>query len=519
VRVKGILVPAFLAATVAALLAPAARGEEWTFVGGASRGMGGSGVALDRSPYWNPATLSKFPSGEDAFDIANLIDEVDFSVLAGLEVSAQGDVIAEADDIIDLWDEKDYEQVQQRLDDGSASTTDIEYALVLIKEVNDLNRRGEGIYATSGAEAYLRIGKNIGVTVGNFAWSGADPNFDLSIFSAFSAGGFSTLFSTTGSGTPPSSADGWLLVNELKAEGIDDADARELAFLSEEAGIDLSQPDVRQGIVLAAVNTETGGAGTLYDNHSGFTLSGVVVQEFGINLSLPLFNERLSIGATAKLLHGITYKRDYYLKDIDSGEDLLNDTYQDFRENREESNKFGLDVGVRARPIPWVTLGAVAKNLTSPTFRLIGKGSYKVRPQVRLGAAFHPMDLLTFAIDFDLFRTDSEALDGYYSQLLGAGVAFKPVDSQLFGFALRAGAYRNLAMAAEETVYTAGFSMRIWAFELEFAGASSLYLKSMADVEKETMGDPSDPNPPRQVDLELPERLGLSVTFRFLLTF
>jgi hypothetical protein len=484
--------------------------------------MGGTGVAMDRSPYWNPATIHKFREEKDGKRITNFLQELDIGILFGLEVSAQGDVIAEADDVIDLVDEKDFDLVQDRLNNGSATAEDIEYALVLIKEINDLNRHGEGIYTGSGSCAYLRLGKNIGIVAGGYAWSGADPNFDLNLFSALSAGGFGQLFAITGTGQfPVPGGPGETLSNELQAIPIPAAEADQLAWLAEQAGLDLANADVRAGIVLAAQNTDSSPnpSETLYNNKSGFTLSGVIIQEIGLNLSLPILNDKFSIGGTVKLLQGITYRRDYVIKDIDTGKALLDETYQDFRENREVSNKLGIDLGLVARPVPQVAIGLCARNLTRPSFRMVGDGSYMVKPHVRMGLAFLPIKQLSFALDLDLTKNESQALAGFHSQLLGFGVEFKPSDTKLFGFALRAGAYRNLAMHDEEMVVTAGFTMRIWAFELDLGGSSTLYLKSMVDVEKETKGDPLAVNPPREVDFELPERLGLSFTLRFILKF
>jgi hypothetical protein len=498
-----------------------AAAEEWLAIGGEARGMGCTGVAMDRSPYWNPATIHKFREEKDGKRVTNFLQELDIGVLFGLEVSAQGDVIAEADDVIDLVDEKDFDLVQDRLNNGTATATDIEYALVLIKEINDLNRRGEGIYASSGTHAYLRLGKNIGVVAGGYAWSGADPNFDLDLFSALSSGGFAQLFALTGTGQVPTTGSGIVLSNELQTAGVPVPEARQLAWLSEQAGLDLGNSDVREGIVLAAANTSStfDPNQTLYENKSGFTFSGIIIQEIGLNLSIPILNDKLSLGGSVKLLQGITYRRDYVIKDIDTGKALLEQTYQDFRSNREVSNKLGIDLGLVAKPFPLLAFGLSARNLTRPSFRMVGDGSYMVKPHVRAGLAVFPIPQITFALDVDVTKNESQALAGFHSQILAFGFEFKPSDTKLFGFALRAGAYRNLAMHDEEMVITAGFQMRIWAFEFDLAGSSTLYLKSMVDVEKETQGDPLNPNPPRQVDLELPERLGVSLTLRFILKF
>ena len=69
----GILVAVWLAAC------GAARAEEWAVVGGAARGRGGTGVALDPSPYWNPAALHAFPEGKDASKISNFLDGFDLA--------------------------------------------------------------------------------------------------------------------------------------------------------------------------------------------------------------------------------------------------------------------------------------------------------------------------------------------------------------------------------------------------------------------------------------------------------
>jgi len=172
----------------------------------------------------------------------------------------------------------------------------------------------------------------------------------------------------------------------------------------------------------------------------------------------------LSVGGSLKLMHGTTYSQ---MLDIDDEDATDEDS---LKENKEDSDNIGLDLGVLLKPtaVPKLTLGLVAKNINAPAFDIADGGEIKADVQVRTGVQYTLSDSIEFAGDLDL-TTNKTLINGYDSQMIGGGVNFHPVS----WFALRGGLMQNLANSNEGLVYTAGIALGLQQFQLDISAQMS----------------------------------------------
>jgi len=158
----------------------------------------------------------------------------------------------------------------------------------------------------------------------------------------------------------------------------------------------------------------------------------------------------LSVGGSLKLMHGTTYTQTLAIDDKDVG------NQDNLKENKKDSDNFGLDLGVLFKPtaISALRVGLVAKNINAPAFDTADGGEIKADLQLRTGVQYTITDSLEVAGDLDL-TTNKTLINGYDSQMFGGGVNYHP----FLGFALRAGAMTNLANSNDGLIYTAGLSI------------------------------------------------------------
>lgn len=176
----------------------------------------------------------------------------------------------------------------------------------------------------------------------------------------------------------------------------------------------------------------------------------------------------LSIGASAKLMQGITYASKI---DIDTDSSDVSDNLSD---NSETSTAVGFDLGFLYQPKPLknVYIGLVGKNLNSPKFKTKSSGTttedYTVDPLYRVGLDYNIFhNRLDFAVDYDLSK--NSIATGGESQYLGGGVNYHPTS----WFSLRGGAMQNMANSDEGTVLTAGLGLGLKWISLDIAAEMS----------------------------------------------
>lgn len=226
-------------------------------------------------------------------------------------------------------------------------------------------------------------------------------------------------------------------------------------------------------LLSTAAETSEEGGGTLDDNTTSVMLSGFGVGEAAISYGYAM-NDRWSVGGNFKFMRGRVYGNRVVVFDEDA-DDIMKET----DENYNETNTFGVDLGVMAR-FEKFNLGIMGRNLNSPKFDgftdtiALSNGDnielhvddVRLKPQLTAGVAYFPFETVTIAADLDLIENET-LLGGYDSRKLSLGLEW-----DIFRIlALRAGAYRNLSESDIEWVYTAGLGLNLWLARLDVAGA------------------------------------------------
>ncbi len=124
-----------------------------------------------------------------------------------------------------------------------------------------------------------------------------------------------------------------------------------------------------------------------------------------------------------------------------------------------------MDVGAVYRPVDWLRVGVVAKDLNEPTFNTPSGGKFKLAPQVRAGLAVNPHESFTIAFDGDL-TANKTLVPGVKSRVLGLGV-----ETVLMKFiSLRVGALKNVKDSDTDITPTAGFGLSLFALHFDAGG-------------------------------------------------
>jgi hypothetical protein len=134
------------------------------------------------------------------------------------------------------------------------------------------------------------------------------------------------------------------------------------------------------------------------------------------------------------------------------------------------------------QPVDRLRIGITGRDLNTPRFEWNApEGKYKLRPQVRAGAAYNILPprpapsmrpIWIVAADIDVTENKSDALAGFKSRLVSGGTEIK-FPLWIFGLAVRAGLYDNLSSDTNSLTYTAGLGIRVWKLELDVAGGMS----------------------------------------------
>jgi hypothetical protein len=529
------------------LVAKASVAEEWIILGSKAQGMGGAGVASVRdgsATYWNPANLALVkrspvkkekkaekppaeapPKVEDmdrdipekpappgsgkkpAVPKAPEKEEIrlepagNLQLLGSVSLVAAGGMARELDDIVDLYRSTDFQGIVNRINDLTYNPDDLETLFRYIDELEDLDRPGEGFYATAGAGLFFRYGI-FGLSVYGLGYGGADPAID------FGTDGGAITDSTNfqefldfvpGGALNPGGQQLRTDLQPLVDQGIlTSGRADNYAYVAQESGVDLSDPNLRGVLVDVARSSGTFPNANILQNRTGFEFRMLVLEEAAITLSIPIIPGHLAIGANAKIIRGESFYERFRAVDLRDGEDVLDEFIDTFGENSEVTYQFGVDVGITLAITPDLWIGVVGRNLNRPTFDFEGPGDLALEPQVRAGIAFRPIESLTLALDFDVTVNDSDILQGFESRLLGGGIEWRPIDNPAVGLAIRVGCYANLVSETnEDPVFTAGLGLRIWILQIDSSAAMTF---SREDVEDDL-----------EEEIRVPERSGATV--------
>jgi len=192
------------------------------------------------------------------------------------------------------------------------------------------------------------------------------------------------------------------------------------------------------------------------------------VSEFPITYGRAI-NDDFAVGGNIKFMKARVYNTSVKIFDDDFSDALDNamDTYED-------SQNFGLDLGLLYRFGDDLRVGLVGRDLNSPEFdmrpRFSGDDdSIKEKPQLRAGLAYKPQSMVTLAMDLDLIKNDTTISGDYNSQNIALGLEFNAIDF----LKLRTGCYKNIAQGDIGLVYTAGLGINFWLFNLDVGASMS----------------------------------------------
>jgi len=178
---------------------------------------------------------------------------------------------------------------------------------------------------------------------------------------------------------------------------------------------------------------------------------------------------------------GITFLKTFQYSDTSSTGDIFGDWIDSG--DSEISHNVGIDLGLSWRPLDFVQVGLVARNVNGPSFNIAPfinptTGEYVTKvaldPQVRMGVALVPIRHLTLAADFDLTENVLKTLPGYRSRIVSLGAEYDIPIGRHFGLALRVGGYNNLSGTVnQDWAMTGGIGLRLGLFQLDASLGSS----------------------------------------------
>ncbi len=230
----------------------------------------------------------------------------------------------------------------------------------------------------------------------------------------------------------------------------------------------------------ANLNTNTGALDFVGNNTTALTGIGISTVQPALSFALSL-GGKVFIGANAKMIYASTFVNTEF-----AGSTGFNSFLDNIDRTTTRASNASLDAGIIVAPTESFSVGVVGRDLNSPSFPVQGVFAVKtspvppstvttqymikeieLKPQVRAGVAWKPIQTFTLAMDCDITKNKT-LVPGYEDQTLALGLE-KAFASEYFS--LRLGAYKNLADSEANTVYTAGLGARIFAFRLDLAGA------------------------------------------------
>lgn len=479
----------------------------WQMVGPRAMGMGGAGVAVAtgaEAQYWNPAGLA-------------VKDEMAQNLMLGVGVQMETtqDVIKSIDGLNDLSNQ--YKSLKNKINTGGSPTAqDLTTIFEGLGDISKLTKQGTGVVVgadggigtkfknfavsvrslgTAGVTPVVDA-KNLGVA-SSFGGSGLSFSADTSAFSAGSAraqaadilahiitatGTLASLNTLMGQSyaTPADMANA--LVHTAIGAGSTDAQILTLAQAAAE-----NLPSAAPLITTAASDPT---AGSYKDNQSRAMADAGAFTEAALGYGHEILNG-LQVGGNFKVIEGTLAQTGVLvLSDDKKIRDIISDAW----DNKKNSTNIGIDLGARLNFAELLdkdvwgkpTIGITARNINAPKFKRPGLpqnvpaaiaqswnyGDYKLKPQVRAGAALEMFQFLTLAADMDLTENQTNVA-GYNSRQMAFGAEIDLTKGKRWGLPVRVGLNKNVAEADSEMYYTAGIGLRVARFWLELAGAMS----------------------------------------------
>lgn len=497
----------YLIFTLFVCLSAASFAAPWQWVGPRAMAMGGAGVAAAYGPdaqYWNPAALVQKEGRNEKGWLFNL----------GVNAETTKTVLKSIDKFDDL--SKDYDNLSSKIKNGGTpNAAEVSTLFTGLSTIHDLVANEIGALANADAGLGLKF-KNFAFSVRSLGNMGITPVIDTQNLGLGTQGGSVglSLGATTTPVNPTNAAAANTLSSAIAAQpglladlntllGSSYASAQTLAnaFVNAAVSAGSTPQQIADAANQAAANmggaapiiksaASTGGISG-YDNNQTRAMADMAVfteASLGYGFSVV---KGVQIGGNIKAINGtIAQTGIMLLQENDDVGDILKDAWDE----KKNSTQLGIDVGalVNVRELSgsniWFNpqFGITAKNINSPKFDrptaptginpVIAAswktGDYKLKPQIRAGAALNPLSFITLAADIDLTENET-SIQGYDSRQLAAGVEINLVNRPSFNLPLRAGINKNVANSNAPMYFTAGLGFNASHFYMEFAGAIS----------------------------------------------
>ena len=478
--------------------------QPWQMVGPRAMGMGGAGVAVAtgaEAQYWNPAALAV-----DNEDDKNLI------IGLGAQLETTKDVADAVDGLNDL--SKQYKSMSDTLKThGTPTATDLNTVFKGLGDISKLTKQGTGILAGADGGIGTKF-KHFAVSVRSLGTIGVTPVVDARNIGFDNKGASQQGFNMVTTGTPANPSAVQVVANAIDATdtfgalntllGGGYANSTKLAesiVLTAEAQAGISPAQIMEMAQTIADNLPQAaeiiktagdaGGGTGYSNNESRVMADAgAFTEAALGYGHQ-FVPGLQIGGNIKVIEGtLTQTGIMVLSDDKDFSDIISEA----NKNKKNSTNVGVDLGARLSLAELLdseiwgkpTFGITARNINSPKFKRPGvptnldpvlaqdwnTSDYKLKPQVRAGAALEVLKILTVAADIDVTENDTN-VTGYKSRQLAVGMELDLTKGKKWGLPIRAGINKNVAESDSEMYYTAGVGLRLSRFWLELAGAVS----------------------------------------------
>jgi len=487
-----------VAVSMVVVLGQSGLASSFKILGTRPLGMGGAFVAVAEdaiAQYWNPAGFAL----QKGFDV---------QIPVGVGVETTEGLIDEVDDLGDIGET--VSAIQEKQEKGEPfDEDDIKNFTSAINDLDDLNKAGLGLVLDINAGLNVRY-RNMGLGVINLTELGADPSLDLvniglgvstgTVTKALDALCVDIMSDGRGAGAGVLSSSQQSIADSI-ADSLDDLGidptgswdnqdvAEELVVAGKLAGLTNEEIEAVANTIVEGLELWDPLIGTGFsDNNTNIRLNGIMLFEAPLTYAQELpWLKNLYVGGNFKFMYGMVGFAQF---DVFSGEDLMGSLYEDYRDHTEASTTIGADVGaLYDLKENWkVRFGVVVRNLTYPSFeqpkeaKEAGLGKYVIQPQVRVGAAYWPLNFITLSADWDL-TNNKTALQGYYSRMLALGAEVNILNRSWLNFALRGGFMDNLAESTG-SMFTAGLGLNIFHFQLDLAAAMSTKSTRIADSQK-----------------------------------
>lgn len=493
---------AYLLTGLLALAVLPAAAQSWQLVGTRAMGMGGAGVATAFGPdaqYWNPAGLAQEEN----------VNETGFLLNAGASLEATKNVLESVRNLTDMSDQ--YKNLQNAINSGSKASAD--NISTIFKGLNDISQLiGDKTGALVNANAGL------GIKIKNFAIGGRAlgtgsiiPVVDTNNVK-FNTGSGLALGATTTPTAPAQASAATNLKNAIDSHSLFDslnklfnnayADSTELANAFVNAAKDRGADDTQINDAINTAIANMGGAaevinlaasatgGSYKDNETLVMADAAAFAEMALGYGQQVI-AGLKVGGNIKVISGYTAESGVMVL---SDNEKISDILDKANDNKKRSTNLGVDLGAMLNLSQLLDkeiflnpqFGLTARNINSPEFdrptppadinaaiaRNWRTDKYKLKPQVRAGAAVNPLRWMTLAADIDVTENDT-MMDCIKSRQLAFGLEINLVNRPTFNMPLRLGYNKNIAASEMSPFYTAGIGFNMTHFFIELAGAVS----------------------------------------------